>query len=161
MAGSLPCYGSDLWTSDSPSDIAAAKELCGDCPLSQHQACRAAGWEDDHGVYGGLSAADRRKLDPLRMARATKQRQTDSDDRDLAIVEQQTASNGVAVDTPRARGLAMVACGESTVRVAAALGVPPGTVRSWVARQRSAKSRSTMFHPPCNMNSRPSMNLAG
>lgn len=43
---------------------ALAKALCGGCPLLEE--CRAQGWDEEHGVWGGMSAVDRRRADPER-----------------------------------------------------------------------------------------------
>lgn len=64
----LPCeVDPNAYFSDDPADIERAKEACQDCPLSRFNACRAAGWQNEHGVFGGLSADDRSRIDPERM----------------------------------------------------------------------------------------------
>lgn len=68
----LPCQTEpEAWFSVEPADIERAKDECLDCPLSRFNACRAAGWSSEFGVFGALSADDRRAIDPERMAAVT------------------------------------------------------------------------------------------
>jgi len=50
---SVPCGGSELWTSDAPLERAVAAELCADCPVLD--SCRAFADEnrEEFAVWGG------------------------------------------------------------------------------------------------------------
>lgn len=57
----LPIEDPDLFFSDEPDDIAFAKAVCQQCPLIQQ--CGDYGMKNEnHGVWGGLSPADRYEL---------------------------------------------------------------------------------------------------
>lgn len=135
-----PCSGSsgDRWFSDNQDDIKAAKAGCGRCPRQRFAACREQGWQSEHGVFGGLSAADRRELDPLRMARAGRENRRAADETDRRIILSRNPSPPTAADATRQRGLEMVARGATSRRTAAILGVAPATVRSWVRRNKAS-----------------------
>lgn len=64
-----PCYSDpDLFHSDAPPDMERAKRMCDDCPLSRFRACQHEGWDNEHGVWGGMSPVDRKAANPLRFA---------------------------------------------------------------------------------------------
>lgn len=79
----LPCaIRPELFFSDDPIDIEQAKGICLNlCFAREVQTCRERGFEDANGVYGGLSAEDRKQLAPSRMARA--QRDADRESKRL------------------------------------------------------------------------------
>lgn len=65
----LPCESDpNAYFSDDLAEIERAKAACEDCPLTRFNACRAAGWQNEHGVFGALSAADRKRIDPDRVS---------------------------------------------------------------------------------------------
>lgn len=51
----LPCRLNDaeLWFADAPSDLEAAKELCGDCPMQAMCLAGALERREPWGVWGG------------------------------------------------------------------------------------------------------------
>lgn len=67
----LPCQAQpDLWFSDDPSEQALAKDGCQDCPMRRFTTCQAEGWSHEHGVFGGLSAEDRKAQGATRFKKA-------------------------------------------------------------------------------------------
>lgn len=71
MTGMMCRSDPDLWFSGHPRDIQRAKALCEECPMSVYRNCRAEGWKHEHGVWGGLSAEDRARINPERFRVAT------------------------------------------------------------------------------------------
>ncbi|MDM4718419.1 WhiB family transcriptional regulator [Micromonospora sp. WMMA1363] len=134
----------DLWMSEKPADVEAAKDGCLDCPLSRYHACRAEGWSHEYGVFGGLSGDDRRRFDPFRMARVTRARDAQAQQIDKAIIAARKAvalmvaeQAGPTVADPRSEAVRMLAFGASSRDVAVKLGVNRNTVRYWASRART------------------------
>lgn len=122
----FPCQRDpDLWFSEDPADIEAAKFGCGECKLSVYTACQARGWSHEYGVFGGVSADDRRQEDPLRFARLVKQSAKRAADIDRSRIINQV--------------LAMHAEGVSSQEIGQAVGAKPATVRQWVARAAASE----------------------
>ncbi|MFD7066095.1 WhiB family transcriptional regulator [Streptomyces sp. NPDC059913] len=60
-----PAHDPDLWYSDRPTDQDAAARLCAGCPLRAACSDHALTTREEHGVWGGLTPADRhRRLHP-------------------------------------------------------------------------------------------------
>lgn len=61
-AGGVPCAGDDLAISEGEADQHEAAHWCAQCPV-MHQ-CRSYGvaWPREQGVYGGLTARERRQI---------------------------------------------------------------------------------------------------
>jgi len=120
-----PCQRDpDLWFSDSPAAMEQAKNLCGDCPISQYTACRAAGWAHEYGVFGGLSHLDRQERRPRVYRDLVRKSRSSADRADRAIIVSRAAS--------------LVAGGVSTAEAARRLGVKAPTLRVLLARARAA-----------------------
>lgn len=49
-----------FFSEESEKRIAKAKALCADCPMTQ--ACLELGMESEFGIYGGLTAAERKEM---------------------------------------------------------------------------------------------------
>ena len=51
----LPCHvgDPDLWLADDPADLERAKELCGECPISEQCLAAALERQEPWGVWGG------------------------------------------------------------------------------------------------------------
>jgi len=73
----------DLWFSDDSSDQAYAKAACAKCPLLTR--CGEMGWDQVHGIWGGLSELDRKKKDPERYARAQARAHKESAEFDVVV----------------------------------------------------------------------------
>lgn len=60
---SAACRGVDVevFFPDSPSGYAPAKEVCGGCPVADECLDEALGGQVEHGVWGGLTPAERRR----------------------------------------------------------------------------------------------------
>ncbi|MCG5459597.1 WhiB family transcriptional regulator [Micromonospora sp. PSH03] len=101
-----------------------AKRLCGDCPLSRFTECQAEGSAHEHGVFGGLSAEDRERLDPLGAQRLTRTRVRESAQYDRKIVVSKV--------------LSMNAEGTTHQDVADATGLTRKAVVEIVAKRRRA-----------------------
>lgn len=50
----------ELWFSDKPFDLIAARTICEDCPVRPD--CLLDGIDDQHGIWAGFSATERRRL---------------------------------------------------------------------------------------------------
>jgi WhiB family transcriptional regulator, redox-sensing transcriptional regulator len=59
--------GGDAWYPETSDDSRAARRICAACPVQT--TCRAAGWNEPYGIWGGLTEDDRRKA--KRHARTT------------------------------------------------------------------------------------------
>ena len=70
----LPCrtFDPDLWFSDAPAELELAKSLCVDCPVRVECLEYALKYRIDHGVWGGCSERERRRI--LRQRRITASR---------------------------------------------------------------------------------------
>ena len=75
----------DLFFSTKPKEVKEAKALCADCPLREQ--CEELGWGEEHGIWGGLSPVDRRKLDVERYAAAVAGGEYESATFDDMIIE--------------------------------------------------------------------------
>ena len=88
----LPCQlievraGRDPWFEGPARE---AKALCAPCPI--RDACEEEGWRHPDGVWGGLTPADRRRMDPVRYAAAVANYQMESDAKDRAIIRARLA----------------------------------------------------------------------
>lgn len=81
----FPCATNPEWFfSNTESEIAEAKALCASC--HRRDVCRADGYGHEVGVWGGLSAVDRMRLDPLQARRLSKTLDRDARRADRAIV---------------------------------------------------------------------------
>ncbi|WP_144121139.1 WhiB family transcriptional regulator [Catellatospora sichuanensis] len=116
----------DLWFSEVQEEIELAKDGCLDCPLSVYTACRERGWEEEHGVFGGLSSADRRKLNPKRTNSLVRRNVAEA-----STVDKTLKSAKVT------RALDLLSKGLNSTEVAATVGVPPATVRWWLMRHQA------------------------
>ncbi|MGO9657371.1 MAG: WhiB family transcriptional regulator [Acidimicrobiales bacterium] len=53
-------FFSDLYRSHKAAEIAAAKAICAKCPVRKQ--CLSAGLDEEFGIWGGLTAEERRQL---------------------------------------------------------------------------------------------------
>jgi len=58
LSGACRGHDPNLWFSDDPVSIAAAQAVCAGCPVLVR--CRKAGADEPDGVWGGVSAEERR-----------------------------------------------------------------------------------------------------
>jgi WhiB family redox-sensing transcriptional regulator len=52
----------EVFFSEAASQVAYAKSVCGRCPVRAACLARALGFREEHGVFGGLTAGERRGL---------------------------------------------------------------------------------------------------
>ena len=76
----------DPWFADKTGE---AKRMCRRCPIRQQ--CQDEGWKHPYGVFGGLSPADRRRMDPERYAEAVKAYERESARLDRMILARRAA----------------------------------------------------------------------
>lgn len=145
----------DIYFSDNPEDVKAAKDGCQDCPLKRFNACRREGWNHEFGIFGGLSHVDRQERDPARYEALVESNQAESTAVDtrlgsLALLESLSgdltaeqvadALPVVMSDTSlKAKGVALTRAGLNRRQVGTILGVPETTVRTWMYRERKAE----------------------
>ncbi|WP_200209067.1 WhiB family transcriptional regulator [Micromonospora coerulea] len=131
----------DLFFSDSPADVEAAKDGCLDCPLSRFNACQAEGWRHEYGVFGGLSGDDRKAADPARYKYLVMGKQYDGARVDKRIIAgrmtETEAAREMGDQSPRDKALALLTAGKTSKEVADTLGVNRNTVRYWAAQART------------------------
>lgn len=121
----IPCQTSpDMWFSEDPVEIAEAKARCGGCPLSRFRECGERGWSEEFGVFGGLSADDRRAADPARYAALVQSNRDRSRELDRELTVE--------------RAYALLREGLTMVEVGARMGKSAGAVQKLLWRARNA-----------------------
>lgn len=73
----------DLWFSEERADQLVAKAACMKCPI--RVPCEELGWEQPHGIWGGLSELDRKKRDPVRYQEAIARSEKESAEFDVVV----------------------------------------------------------------------------